>query len=401
MNHANVVNPHYIFFVVDEPSINAFAGPAGYIGIHSGLILSASSEGGLASVLAHEIAHHKQRHLERFINNQQVSYANPLVVFGLILAGVISNSPYVIPSVLALQGKHIEESLKMMREFENEADSTGIEILQNAGFSGQYAVNFMKQLLQKDFSLDSTQYQRTHPLTKKRIANLQNQIKNTKLYAPKSEFDLIKARLSYISKLPPEKPFNVKQKQYINLLTLLDNNEHQKALNAWQKIDPNIQKNSLLFNLLYMRALLNTNQTKSAAKQLEKLQRFYPNHLGVLTLQTQLHIQQNHLKKADQNLMQYINDENNLYQAHLWKLLSEIYFIEQNKVGLFYAKAKQHYILGFMRRALEYLDQAIRTAQKQKGKQNEIIKFKKTYNYWHAQLYTSSFTKVESPHKLK
>ena len=55
----------YFFFVVLEPSINAFAGPGGYIGIHSGLILVSETESELSSVIAHEIAHITQRHLYR------------------------------------------------------------------------------------------------------------------------------------------------------------------------------------------------------------------------------------------------------------------------------------------------------------------------------------------------
>jgi predicted Zn-dependent protease len=58
-------NQDITVFIVDDASINAFAGPGGYIGIHTGLILAARTEGELASVLAHEIAHVTQRHLVR------------------------------------------------------------------------------------------------------------------------------------------------------------------------------------------------------------------------------------------------------------------------------------------------------------------------------------------------
>jgi len=61
MHRAN----HSIFFVVLEKDINAFAGPGGYIGVNSGLILTTEAESELASVMAHEIAHVTQRHLYR------------------------------------------------------------------------------------------------------------------------------------------------------------------------------------------------------------------------------------------------------------------------------------------------------------------------------------------------
>ena len=63
-NSDNPTQPFY-FFVVESDDINAFAGPGGYIGINSGLIMSSDSESELASVMAHEIAHVTQRHIYR------------------------------------------------------------------------------------------------------------------------------------------------------------------------------------------------------------------------------------------------------------------------------------------------------------------------------------------------
>jgi predicted Zn-dependent protease len=402
VNHANIINPHYIFFVLNEASINAFAGPAGYTGIHAGLILSASSEGMLASVLAHEIAHTKQRHLHRFIANQKSSaYANPLVIFGLILAGIVTDTPEVFPGIIALQGKHIEESLKFLRHFENEADQAGLTILTSAGFSGQYAALFMDKLLNNDFSLDSSEYLRTHPLTKKRLANLQNQITDKTLYAPKSEFDLIQARISYVTQIPTEKKLTSHQQDYITLLSLIANNEHLKALNYWQKLPTQTKENSLLFNLLYMHLLLNTNQLTKAEKHLIKLRQFHPFHLEVLNLQSQLYLKQNNPKQAEKILLKRTNDNVNLYQKHLWKLLGNLYFNRKENAKLFYAKAREYYTLGLLRKALENLENAIKSAQQEGQKSNEIRKLKETYNHWHKQFYTGSHQNIESPHKYQ
>ena len=53
------------YFFVPQNSINAFAMPGGYIGIHTGLCVAADNESQLASVLAHEISHVTQRHISR------------------------------------------------------------------------------------------------------------------------------------------------------------------------------------------------------------------------------------------------------------------------------------------------------------------------------------------------
>ena len=48
--------------VIDDPAINAFALPGGFLYVNSGLLLGADEEDQLAGVMAHEIAHVAARH---------------------------------------------------------------------------------------------------------------------------------------------------------------------------------------------------------------------------------------------------------------------------------------------------------------------------------------------------
>ena len=59
------------FFAIRENTINAFALPGGYVGVHTGLITTAETESELASVLAHEVSHVTQRHIARMVAQQQ------------------------------------------------------------------------------------------------------------------------------------------------------------------------------------------------------------------------------------------------------------------------------------------------------------------------------------------
>jgi predicted Zn-dependent protease len=52
----------YAFTVIDDPSVNAFAVPGGYIYVTRGLLAHLGSEAELAAVLAHEVAHVDRRH---------------------------------------------------------------------------------------------------------------------------------------------------------------------------------------------------------------------------------------------------------------------------------------------------------------------------------------------------
>ena len=76
------------FFLVRDPMMNAFALPGGFIGVHSGLILTAQSESELAAVLAHEIGHVAQRHIARMIAKQRDS---GLIAIGALLLALLAS----------------------------------------------------------------------------------------------------------------------------------------------------------------------------------------------------------------------------------------------------------------------------------------------------------------------
>ena len=71
--------------LIKDPSINAFALPGGYMGVHLGLLGVVSNQDELASVLAHELSHITQRHLSRLFAQQ--SQQTPLLI-GAMLLGV-------------------------------------------------------------------------------------------------------------------------------------------------------------------------------------------------------------------------------------------------------------------------------------------------------------------------
>src|ERR1700682_1124266 len=71
LTRASGARQDFEFFVLRDPTINAFALPGGFVGVHTGLINSADTESELASVLSHEIAHVTQRHIARMFGQQQ------------------------------------------------------------------------------------------------------------------------------------------------------------------------------------------------------------------------------------------------------------------------------------------------------------------------------------------
>ena len=134
--HANESERKFTFFVIDEPSINAFALPGGYIGVHSGLIEATRSEDELAGVLAHEIAHVTQRHIARAIDaSQKQSMLSTAIMLGAVIAGAAGAGSDAIQGAMAVaQGTQAQAQINFTRDNEYEADRIGIAALANAGF---------------------------------------------------------------------------------------------------------------------------------------------------------------------------------------------------------------------------------------------------------------------------
>jgi predicted Zn-dependent protease len=162
--------------LIKDPSINAFALPGGYMGVHLGLIGVVSNQDELASVLAHELSHITQRHLSRLFAQQ--SQQTPLLI-GAMLLGVLaaSKSPNAA-SALMVGGQAVttQNQLNFSRDMEREADRVGYGVMTQAGFEGAGFASMFLKLQQGSRFNDNGQYPylRSHPLTTERIADMQS-----------------------------------------------------------------------------------------------------------------------------------------------------------------------------------------------------------------------------------
>lgn len=187
------------FFVVRDPMVNAFAMPGGFIGVHSGLIVAASSESELAAVMAHEVAHVTQRHLARQLQRQnQVSMLSLAgLVVGLIAAR--SNPQAAAAAITGAQAVPVATFLSYSRDFEREADRVGFGYLQQSGFDVFGMPAFFERLQQSSRFYDNNApaYLRTHPITSERLADMQNRVENlpVRQRADGPEFLLVRAKL--------------------------------------------------------------------------------------------------------------------------------------------------------------------------------------------------------------
>lgn len=168
---------HFAFFIVKDPEINAFAAPGGYIAVNSGLITITRNESELAGVIAHEIGHITQNHLQRaFEDSKKDAPLMALVLLGAIAAGASSHSGDAPLAVLAGgQGLIAQKSINFTRKDEIEADRVGIQTLANAGFDPNAMAGFfqrMEDVMSANSGGDSVpSFLQTHPVTTERISD--------------------------------------------------------------------------------------------------------------------------------------------------------------------------------------------------------------------------------------
>ncbi len=186
------------FFVLRDATINAFALPGGFIGVHTGLILMAQSESELASVLGHEIGHVQQRHLARSLARQRDS---AMITLGSVLVALLAaRSGQGSQAALAVgQAAALSRQLSFSRNDEREADRVGFQILVDAGFDPQAMADFFSRMQQgtRAYASVAPAYLQTHPMTEERIADMQARIRtaHTHQHADSLDFQLIRARL--------------------------------------------------------------------------------------------------------------------------------------------------------------------------------------------------------------
>jgi beta-barrel assembly-enhancing protease len=162
-------------FLVRDRSVNAFALPGGYIGVHLGLIAMTASRDELASVLAHELSHVTQRHLVRMMSAEktQSMLGAVAMILGLL---TVTRSPDAATAVLATgQAAMVQGQLNFSRDMEREADRIGFNVLEKAGFAPAGMTAMFTQLQQANRLNDNQQfpYLRSHPLTAERIGEAQ------------------------------------------------------------------------------------------------------------------------------------------------------------------------------------------------------------------------------------
>jgi predicted Zn-dependent protease len=135
----------YSFDVVNASDINAFALPGGPMYVNRGMIQAARTEGEMAGVMAHEIAHVALRHGTAQATKAQSAKFQLPALGGAILGAIIGGS---LGSIVA-QGTQFGLGvyfLRYSRDYERQADLLGAQIMARAGYDPRDLANMFRAI---------------------------------------------------------------------------------------------------------------------------------------------------------------------------------------------------------------------------------------------------------------
>ena len=351
----------FTFFVIDNPMINAFAGPGGMIGINSGVILNSHNESELAAVVAHEIAHVTQRHLARtFERASQLSIPTAAALIGAILLGT-QNPEAGAAAIQATLGLSTQAQINFTRENEKEADNIGMQLLASSGFDPKGMPGFFEKLQQgsKYYTGNAPEFLRTHPLTSSRIAESQarseeypivNAIDSdtyhlvhmkvlvhsfdkpkeavtetlSLLQAAKTELDFKASRYGYALALQRNQQYDEARKQ---IIALLETDEHNSAyLLAAAKIESDAKR------------------YENAIKIFKEAEKYYPNYRPLVLYHAKTLLDYEKPREARQLLLNYgrDNDSDITYLNLLSQAEAQAGYESESHI----VKAEYYYLLG-------------------------------------------------------
>lgn len=153
------------FTVVDSETINAFALPDGNIVLYSGILDSMKNYDELVALLGHEASHVNNRHSMKMLCRSLSGY--------LFVSAILGD----VNGIMAIIGDNVNnlQSLSFSREFEQQADADGFQILIQNKVDPQGMSNLFKRL--DDHSSFIPEFLSSHPMTKERINFVDKKIK--------------------------------------------------------------------------------------------------------------------------------------------------------------------------------------------------------------------------------
>jgi predicted Zn-dependent protease len=265
----------YRFFVVDDHQLNAFAVPGGSVYFYTGLLERAKSTSEVAGVMGHEITHIKGRHMARSSGPDAISVLSLIGMILLARSGAGAQAAGAVGQAISAT-----RQIAYSRQLEMEADTLGARYMAAAGFDPNGSLGFLKMLDEERAlnPIDVPAYLMTHPVTRERVANMQQVIRSL-------EYPVSKA----------EEPDPLKK---IQLILRLERGEGAAALAEYEKLAAKTPKDAEVLNLLGF-ARHFSGKLVEARQSYERARELMPNNAALLRDLARLYTQIGEMDKAE------------------------------------------------------------------------------------------------------
>lgn len=370
--------PKLEIVLINSSAINAFAVPGGVIGVNAGLFLNAESEGEIAAVLAHELAHLSQRHFARSMERaKRTQWATMAAMLASV--AIIASTGGGDPGLAALattQALSLQSQLHFSRSNEREADRIGMQTLVRAEIDPHAMPRFFERLNKSTQYLGDQppEFLLTHPVTGNRIADSEARASRLPqpLYNESLEYQLMRARTLAAFSMNPhasvkkfkaqmgdkgasESIFN-KAARYGLVRSYLKANKYElahKALAPLRKDDPS----RITYVVTEAEIYLAEDKFENAIKLLETNLTINPDNYPLAIHYARALVKNGESEKAIPVLeIQAAKSKNNPY---IWQLLTEAYGSVRNIVSVHRARAEVQYLHNHNMQAIEQLEFAL------------------------------------------
>ncbi|OFZ19476.1 MAG: hypothetical protein A2Z20_05325 [Bdellovibrionales bacterium RBG_16_40_8] len=155
--------------LIDSPEVNAWCMPGGKIAVYTGIMPVLKTEGALAAVLGHEVAHATRRHgKKRYARAIKENYAGALIGIATVVGGQILCETEQCRTWAALGGAAAGFAItffdrKFSRGDESEADKFGQVYMAKAGYEPAESIRLWERMAKAKGGKAPPEFLSTHP----------------------------------------------------------------------------------------------------------------------------------------------------------------------------------------------------------------------------------------------
>ena len=369
----------FTFFAVEDPRINAFALPGGFIGVHTGLIEASRNEDELAGVLAHEVAHVTQRHIARAIHaNSRQSILSTAMMLGAIIVAVAGGSSDAVQGAVAVaQGTAAQQQINFTRTNEYEADRVGIAALADAGYDPYGMASFFEVMSRQTTTspeMRAPEFMRTHPVTTARVAEARNRARSyppirsddstsygiTRTRIIVARFDTAMQAVEYFESRDYDKQNDIER--YGRAVAYQRAGNNFAALPIFEELLEK-DKSVIAYHIGLGQTLVALDQTSKALDIFERAVELFPRNVPLVIEYGERLLELGQPKKAHKMLLDLMN--NVPPTPEQVRLIARAASMAEENAEAYYYLSEYRLMIGDLSGGINYLQQALRLPELQ------------------------------------